>query len=132
MRSLAAIAFSFAAAILSLCLLPVGHWVFWAAGILAAAGGLVLLLPRLRALGQLRVYLALITLSLAAGLLYGRGWSALVAQPVQDKCGSSHLFSATVCDWPEQRDFGWRVTVRLADARGAKAACYLSDEAAAL
>lgn len=132
MRSLAAIAFSFAAAILSLCLLPVGHWVFWAAGILAAAGGLVLLLPRLRALGRLRVYLALITLSLAAGLLYGRGWSALVAQPVQDKCGSSHLFSATVCDWPEQRDFGWRVTVRLADARGAKAACYLSDEAAAL
>lgn len=132
MRSLAAIAFSFAAAILSLCLLPLGHWVFWAAGILAAAGGAVLLLPRLRALGRLRVYLALITLSLAAGLLYGRGWSALVAQPVQDKCGSSHLFSATVCDWPEQRDFGWRVTVRLADARGAKAACYLSDEAAAL
>ena len=77
MRSLAAIAFSFAAAILSLCLLPVGHWVFWAAGVLAAAGGLVLLLPRLRALGRLRVYLALITLSLAAGLLYGRGWSAL-------------------------------------------------------
>ena len=69
MRSLAAIAFSFAAAILSLCLLPVGHWVFWAAGILAAAGGVVLLLPRLRALGRLRVYLALITLSLAAGLL---------------------------------------------------------------
>ena len=132
MRSLAAIAFSFAAAILALCLLPVGHWVFWAAGILAAAGGLVLLLPRLRALGRLRVYLALITLSLAAGLLYGRGWCALVAQPVQDKCGSSHLFSATVCDWPEQRDSGWRVTVRLADARGAKAACYLSDEAAAL
>ena len=129
MRSLAAIAFSFAAAILSLCLLPVGHWVFWAAGILAAAGGVVLLLPRLRALGRLRVYLALITLSLAAGLLYGRGWSALVAQPVQDKCGSSHLFSATVCDWPEQRDSGWRVTVRLADARGAKAACYLSNEA---
>lgn len=132
MRSLAAIAFSFAAAILSLCLLPVGHWVFWAAGILAAAGGVVLLLPRLRALGRLRVYLALITLSLAAGLLYGRGWCALVSQPVQDKCGSSHLFSATVCDWPEQRDSGWRVTVRLADARGAKAACYLSDEAAAL
>ena len=122
--------FSFAAAILSLCLLPVGHWVFWAAGILVAAGGVVLLLPRLRALGRLRVHLALITLSLAAGLLYSRGWSALVAQPVQDKCGSSHLFSATVCDWPEQRDSGWRVTVRLADARGAKAACYLSDEAA--
>lgn len=37
-----------------------------------------------------------------------------------------------MCDWPEQRDSGWRVTVRLADARGAKAACYLSDEAAAL
>lgn len=41
-------------------------------------------------------------------------------------------FPPPVCDWPEQRDFGWRVTVRLADARGAKAACYLSDEAAAL
>lgn len=132
MRSLAAIAFSFAAAILALCLLPMGQWVFWAAGILAAAGGVVLLLPGLRTRRRLRIYLALIALSLAAGLLYGRGWSALVAQPVQEKCSTSHLFSATVCDWPEQRDSGWRVMVRLADARGAKAECYLSDESAAL
>ena len=100
MRSLAAIAFSFAAAILALCLLPMGQWVFWAAGILAAAGGVVLLLPGLRTRRRLRIYLALIALSLAAGLLYGRGWSALVAQPVQEKCSTSHLFAATVCDWP--------------------------------
>ena len=132
MRSLAAIAFSFAAAILVLCLLPAGPWAFWAAGILAAAGAAVLLLPKLRPRRRLRAYLALIAFSLAAGLLYSQAWSALVAQPVQEKCGSSHLFSATVCDWPEQRDSGWRVTVRLADARGAKAACYLSGEEAAL
>ena len=49
MRSLAAIAFSFSAAILLLGLLPAGSWIFWAAGLLAAAGGCVLLLPRLRA-----------------------------------------------------------------------------------
>ena len=132
MRSLAAIAFSFAAAILALCLLPAGSWAFWSAGVLAAAGAAVLLLPKLRSRRRLRAYLALIALSLAAGLLYGRCWSALVAQPVQEECGSSHLFSATVCDWPEQRDSGWRVTVRLADARGARAACYLSGEEAGL
>ena len=54
MRSLAAIAFSFSAAILLLGLLPAGSWIFWAAGLLAAAGGCVLLLPRLRARRRLR------------------------------------------------------------------------------
>lgn len=131
MRSLAAIAFSFSAAILLLTLLPAGLWVFWAAGISAAAGGIVLLLPVLRGHKHLRIYLTLIALSLAAGLLYGRGWSAAVADPIRDKCGESGLFSATVYSWPEATDTGFRVTVRLKDARGAKAVCYLSDEAAA-
>ena len=64
--------------------------------------------------------------------LYGRGWRHFIADPVREKCGGSHLFSATVCDWPQETDSGWRVTVRLTDARGAKAVCYLSDEAADL
>lgn len=131
MRSLAAIAFSFSAAILLLTLLPAGAWAFWAAGILAALGGAVLLLPALRGHKRLRIYLTLIALSLAAGLLYGRGWSAAVSEPVRDKCGGSGLFSATVWDWPEATDTGFRVTVRLTDARGAKAVCYISDGAAA-
>ena len=45
------------------------------------------------------------------------------------RCGENHLFSATVCDWPERTDSGgWRVTVRLTEARGAKAVCYAKDE----
>ena len=129
MRSLAAIAFSFSAAILLLGLLPAGSWIFWAAGLLAAAGGCVLLLPRLRARRRLRAYLLLILFAASAGLLYGRGWSAIISDPVQEKCGGSRLFSATVCDWPERTDSGgWRVTVRLTEARGAKAVCYAKDE----
>ena len=129
MRSLAAIAFSFSAAILLLGLLPAGSWIFWAAGLLAAAGGCVLLLPRLRARRRLRAYLLLILFAASAGLLYGRGWSAVISDPVQEKCGGSRLFSATVCDWPERTDSGgWRVTVRLTEARGAKAVCYAKDE----
>ena len=128
MRSLAAIAFSFSAAILLLCLLPMGSWPFWAAAGLAVIGICILLLPSLRISKHFRVYLALITLSMAFGLLYGRGWSALVSDPVREKCGETRLFSATVCDWPEATDSGWRVTVRLRDARGAKAICYLNDE----
>ena len=101
------------------------------AGVLALAGGGLLFLPRLCRTKRLRAYLLLITLSMAAGFLYGWAWSRLVADPVREKCGDNHLFSATVCDWPESTDSGWRVTVRLTDAKGAKAVCYLNDDAAA-
>ena len=100
MRSRAAIAFSFSTAILLLGLLPAGSWIFWAAGLLAAVGGCVLLLPQLRARRRLRAYLLLILFAASAGLLYGRGWSAVISDPVQEKCGVSRLFSATVCDLP--------------------------------
>ena len=130
MRTLAAIAFSFSAALLLWCLLPEGAWVFWAAGALAVLGGLALLLPALRQKKKLRLTAALVALSLAAGLLYGWGWTRLVAQPVREKCGGNHLFSATVSGWPQATDSGWKVTVRLTDARGAKAVCYISDDAA--
>ena len=129
MRTLAAIAFSFSAALALLCYLPEGAWAFWAAAGLAVLGGAALLLPALGKTKRVRLTLALIALSLAAGLLYGRGWRHFIADPVREKCGSSHLFSASVCDWPQETDSGWRVTVRLTDARGAKAVCYLSDAA---
>ncbi len=129
MRTLAAIAFSFSAALALLCYLPEGAWAFWAAAGLAVLGGAALLLPVLGKTKRLRLTLVLIALSLAAGLLYGRGWRHFIADPVREKCGSSHLFSASVCDWPQETDSGWRVTVRLTDARGAKAVCYLSDAA---
>ena len=121
-----------AAALALLCYLPEGTWTFWAAAGLAVLGGAALLLPALGKNKRLRLTLVLIALSLAAGLLYGRGWRHFIADPVREKCGGSHLFSATVCDWPQETDTGWRVTVRLTDARGAKAVCYLSDEAADL
>lgn len=132
MRTLAAIAFSFSAALALLCYLPEGAWAFWAAAGLAVLGGAAFLLPALGKNKRLRLTLVLIALSLAAGLLYGRGWRHFIADPVREKCGGSHLFSATVCDWPQETDTGWRVTVRLTDARGAKAVCYLSDDAADL
>lgn len=130
MRTLAVIAFSFSGALLLWCLLPEGPWLFWAAGILAVLGALTLVLPALRRHKKLRLAAALITLSLAAGLLYGWGWSALVAGPVRENCGGSHLFSATVSDRPQATDTGWRVTVRLTDGRGAKAVCYINDASA--
>lgn len=98
MRTLAAIAFSFSAALALLCYLPEGAWAFWAAAGLAVLGGAALLLPALGKTKRLRLTLVLIALSLAAGLLYGRGWRHFIADPVREKCGGSHLFSATVCD----------------------------------
>ena len=104
MRTLAAIAFSFSAALALLCYLPEGTWAFWAAAGLAVLGGAALLLPALGKTKQLRLTLVLIALSLAAGLLYGRGWRHFIADPVREKCGGSHLFSATVCDWSQETD----------------------------
>ena len=123
MRTLAAIAFSFSAALVLLCYLPEGAWAFWAAAGLAVLGGAALLLPALGKNKRLRLTLVLIALSLAAGLLYGRGWRHFIADPVREKCGGSHLFSATVCDWPQETDSGWRVTVRLTDMPGAPRPC---------
>ena len=124
MRVLATVGFSFAAG-LFLTLLPWDGWQLYAAGALALASLLWVLLgrgtPHLR-----RVLLVL--LPLMVSLLYFSAYRALVRQPVQALCGGEHDFSAAVCDWPEATERGAKVTIRLHGLLGAKAVYYGDDD----
>lgn len=123
MRILATAAFSFSAALLALSLLSYGAWAFYAAAVLIVLAGILFFVPRLR---SVRLRLLLIVLPLALGLLYGLGWDRLIAQPVRTQCGTVASYAATVCDWPEQTQSGYRIAVRLTGSR-AKALFYCDD-----
>ena len=129
MRVLATIAFSFAAGLFLILLLPWSGWYLWA----AAGVGLSALVLRLWAKnrrwsrrGQLILW------PLATALVYFTAYQAAVQQPVLDRCGETGEFSATVCAWPEEAAHGGKVTVRLDGFFGAKAVYYGGDEVLAL
>lgn len=123
MRILATIAFSFSASLLALSLLTYGSWALWAAGGLLLLSVLSFFIPKS---AKAKPRLLLISVSMALGLLYGLVWNALIARPVQMQCGAAASFSGIVSDWPESTSSGYRVTVRLSDAR-VKAICYCDD-----
>lgn len=112
MRTLATIAFSFAAGIFLAVYLPWDGWQLWAAmGLLLLA---VIALAALRREKQLGKRAALILCALALSLAYYTAYDGLVAEPVRQRCGEEGPFSGVVTDYPEATDTGARVTIRLA------------------
>ena len=125
MRVLATIAFSFAAGLFLVLLLPWSGWYLWAAaGLALAAVGLRLWARRWRYLRRS----LLVLWPLAAALAYFTVYQAVMQQPVLEMCGKENDFTAIVCGWPEETGRGGRVTVRLRGLRGAKAVYYGGDE----
>ncbi len=129
MRVLATIAFSFAAGLFLILLLPWSGWYLWA----SAGVGLSALALRLWAKDRRWFRRSQLLLwPLAAALVYFAVYQAAVQQPVLDRCGETNEFSATVCAWPEETGQGGKVTVRLHGFFGAKAVYYGGDEVLAL
>ena len=109
MRVLATVAFSFAAGLFLILLLPWSGWYLWA----AAGVGLSALALRLWAKDRRWFRRSQLLLwPLAAALVYFAVYQAAVQQPVLDRCGETNEFSATVCAWPEETGQGGKVTVR--------------------
>ncbi len=124
MRVLATIALSFTAGIFLISFLPQSWWMLYFAVVLALAGGIFLLLRR-RKRSFLR--LSLMAFSLAFSVAFFTLFAQLVQQPVLRNCGQELPFSATVCDYPVEAQYGAKVTVRLNGYRHAKAV-YYGDE----
>ena len=125
MRVLATIAFSFAAGLFLVLLLPWSGWYLWAAaGLTLAALGLYLWGRTQKRFRRSR----LILWPLAASLLYFTAYQAVVQQPVLDLCGTETAFAGTVCTWPWETERGAAVTVRLHGMHGAKATYYGGEE----
>ena len=129
MRVLANIAFSFAAGLFLILLLPWDGWYLW------AAAGVCLSALALRLWAQKRRWFRrsqLILWPLAAALAYFAVYQAAVQQPVLARCGAEGEFTATVCAWPEETEQGGKVTLRLHGFFGAKAVYYGGGEVLAL
>ena len=125
MRVLATIAFSFAAGLFLVLLLPWSGWYLWAAaGLALAALGLYLWGRTQKRFRRSR----LILWPLAASLVYFTAYQAAVQQPVLDLCGTETAFASTVCTWPWETERGAAVTVRLHGMHGAKATYYGGEE----
>ena len=109
MRKLAWFALSFSAAVLLACYwIPLGAlpWLALLCGG-GGGGGLCLLLGK----GDQRTRGLLLTLGLAAGLLWFWGWTALFYAPGAARAGTEGALTATVLEEPEETDFGIRVEV---------------------
>lgn len=125
MRVLATIAFSFAAGLFLVLLLPWSGWYLWAAaGLALAALGLYLWGRTQKRFRRSQ----LILWPLAASLVYFTAYQAVVQQPVLDRCGTETAFAGTVCTWPWETERGAAVTVRLHGMHGAKATYYGGEE----
>ena len=114
MRALATIAMSFSAAVFAAVLLPWEGWIGPAAGGFALLGAVGLLAKGLLRKHK-RAWLrwVLISLSAAAALVWFGFHQTHIVEPVRDKCGAEHHFSALVAEFPEKTRFGAKVTVSL-------------------
>ena len=102
--------------------LPGDGWPLAAAGLALALGSLSLFLPwEWRRRGVI----------LFAAVALGLGWSWLYARqiqgPAQRKAGRTESFTATLCGYASESDFGARVIVRLEGVPG-KAVLYAGEE----
>ncbi len=123
MRILATIALSFSVGIFASVFLPLHGWDVWLCGFFALCGLTVLCFRR--KWGKKRKWwlrVVLISVSLAASLLYFQVYRASVVTPAVSGCGGKGAFSATVIDYPRPSRRGAKVTVRLSG--GAKAVYY--------
>lgn len=115
MRKLAAFAFSFSAAVF-FCnySLPQGVWPFAGVGMIAAFWAARLILA-----GRRRLLICLICSGLSAGFLWMTIYDALFFQPARELDDQTVRLTATVLDYPSQREYGWQVPVRMKSEHGA-------------
>ena len=121
MRVLATIGFSFSAGVFLAALLPWNGWQLYAAGAVALLALAWLFAARGRKYFRRGL---LILLPLAVSLAYFAGYDHMVRQPVEDRCGATSEFAATICDWPQATERGAKVTVELEGYHRARAVLY--------
>lgn len=122
MRRLAVFAGSFSLGVFLAQYVLQGGWILAGAGLALALGFLSKLLPwEWRRRGVI----------LCAALALGLGWSWLYARqvqrPAQEMAGRRSDFTATLCGYAEETDFGARAEVRVEGVPG-KAVLYAGEE----
>ena len=124
MRKLAAFAFSFSAAVF-LCndILPQGFWLILS-GVLAA--GAILCVFALR--DKRRVLACLVCAGSAFGLLWMHTYDVIFYQPARELDDKTVRLTATVLDYPRERDYGWQVSARMEAESGAADLILYTDE----
>ena len=133
MRTLAAFAFSFSAAVFAGTYLELDPWLFPLSGVLALLACALTFLLRRRERARLRA--GLILFGLAAGLLWTGVYSWLFFRPAQELDDQTCRMTATVADWPQETDYGgYSVLVQVDTAHLARpsAVLYVDGQGAGL
>ena len=110
MRRLAIFSFSFGAAALCAALLPLDG-ALWLLGVLALVAALLSGFPHGSKKARLAVRWG--AMGLAAGFLWTAGYTALFWRPAQALDDRTVRLSGTVAEWPQEREYGWSVLVRM-------------------
>ncbi len=129
-RKLGIFAASFSvAAYLCQYVLSAERWLI-ACGVCAALLALAFLLLR----GKRRLALCLICSGLAVGFLWTHAYDRLMFEPARRLDDQTIRLSAVVLDYPQQRDYGWRVCVRMEteDGPAVKALLYTDEQGESL
>lgn len=116
MRTLAAFAFSFSAAVFAGTYLELDPWLFPLSGALALLACALTFLLRRRERARLRA--GLILFGLAAGLLWTGVYSWLFFRPAQELDDQTCRMTATVADWPQETDYGGYSVLVQVDTEG--------------
>ena len=114
MRRLAVFSFCFAAAVCG-CqyMLPADMWV--TAGLLCAVGfAAALFLLK----GRRRLLAGIVSAGLCAGFLWTAVYDRIFFEPARELDDTTVHMTATVLDYPNQRDYGWHVSARMKTAQG--------------
>ena len=114
MRKLAALSFSFSAAVV-LCqyMIPQAAWLWAAVACLILFGGGFLFLR-----GNRRLRLCLVCAGLAVGFVWTAFYDAVFFAAARKLDDHTIRMSAVVTDYPRQRDYGWQVSARMETQRG--------------
>ena len=114
MRKLAVFSFSFAIAVFGCSyLLPDETWL-WAGALCAAAFlGVWLLLK-----GRRRLLAAIVCAGLCLGFVWTAVYDRIFFDPARTLDDTTIRLTATVLDYPRQRDYGWQVSARMKTKQG--------------
>ena len=107
MRKLASVSFAFSAGIFAAYYVIPAGWLLYASAGLAALG-----LGAFFFSGDLRLRIQLICFAACAGLLWYWAYGLLFLGSAERLSGTEQEISVTVCDFPEARDYGYKVYVK--------------------
>ena len=113
MHKLAVFSFAFSAAVFACCYLIPTEICFWVGGLCALMFGAALFL-----LKKHRRFTAILCAGMCMGFLWTGVYEQVFFNPARELDDTTVRLTATVLDYPKQRDYGWQVSAQMKTENG--------------